>query len=234
MNKTTYGIIGDGLIAQHFSHYLTMLNTPFIQWSRKKDSLSPDKKLAKCNTILMLISDDSIEEFIEKNSNLTKKNLIHFSGSLSIEKAIGFHPLMTFSKDLYTLEAYKTIPFIGSKEQREFTKYFPDLKNRYYVINESQKPLYHALCVLSGNLTTLLWQKTVSDFESKLDLPSEVLEPYLTQVFKNIKSDPQKALTGPIKRGDKKTMKSNRRALKSKTWSSIYRLFNRAYQKELK
>jgi len=234
MNTIPYGIIGNGSVASHFAKYLELLEIPFIIWSRKNDSIPPDKKLKDCRTIIILISDDSIDSFINSNPSLSKKTLIHFSGSLITSKAIGFHPLMTFSKDLYTLEEYKTIPFIGSKEKGEFTKYFPELKNRYYVINESQKPLYHALCVLSGNLTTLLWQKTVSDFESKLDLPSEVLEPYLTQVFKNIKSNPQKALTGPIKRGDKKTMKSNKRALKSKTWSSIYRLFNRAYQKELK
>lgn len=232
MNRTNYGIVGDGYLATHFAHYLDLEGIPFNKWSRRVDNISPVDKLSECDIILLLISDGSIEQFIEDNRKLKEKIIIHFSGALVTDKAIGFHPLMTFSDTLYNLEHYRAIPIIGSKTSKPFHHYFPKLKNSYHVINEDQKPLYHALCVLSGNLTTILWQKAFKDFETELNLPTEILIPYLKQVTENIKNNPETALTGPIKRQDRSTMKRNKKALKSRLWQQIYTLFNRVYKKE--
>lgn len=234
MNKIKIGIVGDGLAATHFAHYLQLENILFRSWSRKKDLTAPGNKLSECSIVLLLIRDDSIEDFISNNPKLKRKTLIHFSGSLSTPEAIGFHPLMTFSKKLYTLEKYRTIPFIGVKDAPDFNQFFPTLKNPFYTINEEQKSHYHALCVLSGNLTTLLWLKASTDFKEKLDLPKEILFPYLEQICNNIEEDPFNALTGPIKRGDKSTIKKNKKALRSRIWSRIYTLFNKVYKEELK
>ncbi len=231
MKENYIGIVGDGLIATHFAHYLDLEGLSYTIWSRKKEKSTAVSKLRDSTIILLLISDDSIVSFIKENPQLTSKTLLHFSGSLTTKEAIGFHPLMTFSKELYSLERYRKIPFVCEENDLSFKDVFPTLKNPYYQINTESKPLYHALCVLSGNFTTMLWQKTMNDFENTLNLPKEILNPYLDQVCLNIKSDVENALTGPIKRRDKATIKKNIGALQSRLWKKIYRLFRDVYYK---
>ncbi len=234
MKKTIYGIVGDGLLATHLIHYFDLEEILYTRWSRKRDSLSPNEILHECNIILLAISDDSLKDFISNHFALEDKTLIHFSGTLSISGTISLHPLMTFSKRLYTLKEYRKIPFVGEKGNSSFKVIFPMLTNSYYEISSEKKTLYHALCVISGNFTTLLWQKTITDFESELGLPNEILTPYLENICQNLIIDPLNSLTGPIKRGDKKTINKNIKALKSPIWKKIYSLFNKAYTKEIK
>ncbi|MGL1891148.1 MAG: DUF2520 domain-containing protein [Spirochaetaceae bacterium] len=233
MYKTDYGIIGDGLLATHLCHYFTLEGIPFLRWSRKLDNKTPTIKLDGCKYIIILISDDSISNFLDNNYFNNSISVIHFSGSMNSKKAVGFHPLMSFGPKLYTLEEYKNIPFICEESDITFDSVFPTLTNKYYTMNPEMKALYHSLCVISGNFTTLLWQKVMKDFEKDLDLPKEVLLPYLSKIFDNLKDDPFNALTGPIKRGDKNTIKRNKKALKHRIWKNIYSLFNKAYKKEL-
>ena len=88
---------------------------------------------------------------------------------------------------------------------------------------------YHALCVLSGNFSVILWQKAKKDFEEKLNLPWQVLLPYLKQTFKNIETDIDKSLTGPLERGDTETILNNIKSLDEKEWKEVYRAFEKTY-----
>ncbi len=234
MKKISYGLVGNGLLATHLTHYFSMEKIPYISWIRKEDSISPAEKMKDCQVILLPISDDSIESFVTNNPKLKDKILVHFSGALSINGVLGFHPLMTFSKNLYSLEKYRSIPFIGVTECEEFSQIFPGLKNEFYIIDRDKKALYHALCVLGGNFSTMLWQKVINQFESELNLPKEVLNPYIDQVCYNIKENPDSALTGPVKRQDINTIKKNIKALNGNLWKKIYKLFNRVYKLETK
>lgn len=229
METQIYGIVGNGAMAKHFSNYLDLEGISHTRWKRG-ESLD---KLRECKTILLLISDDSIEEFLKENLSIRSKTLIHFSGALSIKGVLGFHPLMTFGNNLYTLEEYRNIPFIGSEKTNQFYNIFPNLKNAYYKIDKNLKGYYHALCVISGNFSSILWSKVFKSFKEDLALPEEVLFPYLQKTFNNILENPKNSLTGPIKRQDKITMNKNRRKLNS-LWNKIYKLFNKVYLKELK
>lgn len=221
-------------MANHLKHYLSMENIPYYSWSRSEDSCAPYSKLKDCQYIIILISDDKIVDFLQKNPDLKKLKLVHFSGSLTTKAASGIHPLMTFSDQLYSLDEYRNIPFIGEKGKTTLKDVIPGLKNPYYEISPDLKSSYHALCVISGNFTNILWHKTMKDFEDKLSLPKEILSAYLNRTMLNIRSNPFESLTGPLKRGDKLTMKRNIKALKSPVWRKIYRLFNKAYKKEFK
>lgn len=232
MNKKTLGIVGNGSLAKHLSHYCHLKGIPFISWSRSEDKLSPEEKLHKADTILLLISDDSINDFINRHPDLQKKQLIHCSGSLVTDLAMGYHPLMTFSHSLYGLEFYSTIPFVGEIGSPHLRELIPEWDNPYYAIPKEQRALYHALCVVGGNFTNIIWAKVFRDFKEQLKLPDEILHPYLEQTVKNIKTDPYNSLTGPIKRGDTLTMKRNRKALNNRIWNRIYKLFNRVYRGE--
>lgn len=231
--KTTYGIIGDGRMASHMIRYLCGENIPWIRWSRKHDSLPPQEKLAQVKRVLLLISDDAILPFYKDNPWLKEKECVHFSGALHTDEIPGMHPLMTFTEELYSLETYREIPFI-CEERLSFQKFFPDLQNRTFHINARDKGLYHALCVLGGNFTVMLWQKVFKEFEERLNLPREVLTPYFRQIFTNTERDSQSALTGPVLRNDRTTIKKNIDALEDEAWKNIYRAFDRTLNREEK
>lgn len=229
MKKQNYGIVGNGAMARHFTNYLDLEEINYIRWKRGETL----DKLRECEIIFLLISDDSIENFVSKNPTIQSKTLVHFSGALSITGTIGFHPLMTFGKELYSIDEYRSIPFIGIESTLQFYKIFPNLNNKYYKIEKSQKAYYHALCVISGNFSSIIWNKVFKSFKEDLALPEDVLIPYLKRNFSNIINNPTNSLTGPIKRQDKITMNKNMKNLNS-LWNKIYKLFNKVYLKELK
>lgn len=229
--RTRYGIIGDGRTARHTAHYFSLLGIPFEAWSRRisrNSGLRLEKSLQHCETILLLIKDSAIEDFIAARSFLKSKKLVHFSGSLSTPMAEGAHPLMTFGPDLYDLGAYKSIPFILEKGRASFKELFPELKNPSYCIAPEMKPFYHSLCVISGNFTGLLWRKFFTDLEEKLHIPREAALPYFGRVMKNI-SGGGDALTGPISRKDYRTLEKDLLALRNDPFKRIFEAFMDVY-----
>jgi len=230
-SQPQYAIIGDGRVARHFCHYLSLLDIPYLQWSR-----SCGAKLAEivgpCPTVFLLISDAAIEPFIQQQDCLAYKSCVHFSGSLVTDFAVGAHPLMTFGVDLYSLSEYQKIPWIIESESPSFSELFPGLSNPHFVIDKDQKAYYHALCVMSNNFTTLLWQKFFNSMYKEFDIPKEHLIPILQRSMSNIIDDHEAALTGPLMRGDQVTINENLAALSDDAFFDVYQAFVRAYKKE--
>lgn len=228
-NNLCYGIVGNGRMAKHFMQYLRLLNIDFIHWYREKN-INDLKKLAdKCSPILILINDDAIADFIQQHAFLRKNILIHFSGNLITDLAYGVHPLFSFSNKLHALETYQRIPFMGEKDSPSFETLLPGLQNPYFVIHRNDKIYYHALCVLAGNFTTLLWQKLFSELENKFNIPKEYAFPYLQQITNNLIKDAENALTGPLARGDAKTIEDHLETLKNDSYLEVYRAFVEVY-----
>ncbi len=218
-------LIGDGRMARHFAHYLSLSGIPCRQWSRKENREDPAEFAKGCRAALLLISDDAIEPFLREHPGLMSRNPIHFSGSLVLNNVPSLHPLMTFSHELYSLETYRSIPFISEDHQLSFSDVFPELPNPFSSMNPGKKALYHTLCVLSGNFTTLLWQKAFSGFSSQLNLDEKLLIPYMEQTIHNLKTNWKGALTGPLARKDLATVAGNIRALEGDPFQEIYRSF---------
>lgn len=232
--QTRYGIIGDGRMARHMAHYLELVGTPAVLWSRNFYQASgrpPEQQLAQCSIILLLISDRAITSFIEEHPFLREKKIIHFSGALVTPLCPGFHPLMTLGEELYDLKTYSEIPFICEANGPGFTELFPQLPNSFFKIQPELKPLYHSLCVMSGNFTVLLWQKLFRDFPEKMGIPPEAGIPYLRRITRNLESHPHAALTGPLQRGDTQTIDANLDALKGDPFQTIYAAFVDAVKK---
>lgn len=224
-NTMCYGIIGNGKMAKHFIHYLTLLQFPYQQWTRDQSSESLVILTQRCSPILLLINDDAIESFIEQHPCLQGKLLVHFSGAIHVKNAYGAHPLLCFSQELYTLETYKKIPFIYEENAPEFQSILPGLKNPHFKIPIHLKSFYHAICVLSGNFTVILWQKFFSEFENTFHIPKEQAHLFLQQTMQNLLTDPQHALTGPLSRKDTKTIETHLATLKNDPFQKVYQAF---------
>ncbi|MCB0350498.1 MAG: DUF2520 domain-containing protein [Bdellovibrionales bacterium] len=219
-----YLIVGDGRLAKHFAHYFSILNIPHLSWSRKSTKPLTDL-LPHCERVLLLISDKAIAPFVESHPALLEKKLIHCSGLMTFPFAESAHPLNTFGSELYSRECYLNTPFILESGRALFADILPGLHNPHYYMPAEKKPLYHSLCVMAGNFTTLLWQNTFEAFENELHLPKEALLPFLEKIAFNLENSPREALTGPISRGDTQTLIRNLDALHNRAEQALYYAF---------
>ena len=228
MKHITYGVVGRGRVATHMARYLELESQPVRRWHRGQPA-TPESTLEGCDVVLLAISDDALEPFLEAHPEFTHATCLHFSGSRTVAGAHGFHPLMTFGPEAYDRETYRAIPFVTERGGPEFSGVFPALPNPSCSIDPGQKALYHALCVLAGNFPTLLWNKAIDLFEARLGLSREMLAPYLEQTLRNTLASGGEALTGPLARRDRGTVERNLRALEGDAYADVYRAFARAH-----
>ncbi len=224
-----YLLIGNGRVSRHIQHYFTLLNLPFTVWQRSEPHAALMQKLKDATHILILINDQQIENFITTHLSPTEALLIHFSGSLVSTKAHGAHPLMTFNDALYSFDHYQRIPFIIDHDSPSFENLLPGLPNVHMRLDKSLKAKYHALCVLSGNFSCLLWQKLFTNLEQEFGMPADIAQLYLQQQTQNLITNPKTALTGPLVRGDTLTIKKNLAALEGDPFKEVYESFVKCY-----
>ena len=229
---TKYLIVGSGRLAKHISCYLTLLKIPYSTWSRKSPIDTRERLAAlaeKAQRTLLLISDNEIPHFVKSNDFLKNHFLVHCSGSHSFTFAKSAHPLNTFGPELYDLNTYSQTPFVIDDNGPEFSEILPGLPNPVFKLDPNKKSLYHALCVMSGNFSTLLWQNTFERFATELHLPPEILFQYVKSVTQNLMLAPNDALTGPLKRGDTSTLVRNLDALNNTPEQNLYYAFLNFY-----
>jgi len=220
-----YLIIGNGRVARHFCRYFSLLNIPVLHWHRPQPVAQLHELLPKATHVLVLISDQAIEPFIEEHLQGSPAVKVHFSGALVSELAYGAHPLMTFNTGLYALDKYKSIPFVVDAAAPEFETLLPGLPNNHVALAPKMKAKYHAMCVLSGNFSCLLWQKFFDTLSSEFHLPPGTGHAYLRQQTENLLTDYKSAFTGPLSRGDRATIQKNLAALDGDPFQSIYQSF---------
>ena len=229
LDATPLGIVGNGRVARHFRHYVDLLGLSVCAWSRRMQASSPPDALASCRTVLLLIRDAAIDPFIEAWPALQEKRLVHCSGSLVTAAAEGAHPLMTFGPTLYDLADYRAMPFVLDAGGTPFSELFPDLPNPSFMIPAAERPYYHALCVMAGNFSTILWVKLFDELQRRFGMPASAAHPYLARVAANVMADAGRALTGPLARRDAQAIAANLTALEGDPFHSVYAAFTRVY-----
>lgn len=225
-----YLIIGNGRVATHFHHYLSLLNLCFSTWHRRQPITELNQKLSHATHVLLLITDNAIESFVKKYRNKNNLIWIHFSGALVSDDIYGAHPLMTFNQHHYSIEAYQKISFVIDQDAPAFQTLLPGFPNQHVYLHKNKKEKYHALCVLSANFSCLLWQKLLSDFQDEFHFPADIAHPFLLQQAQNLLTDFRSALTGPLIRGDKTTIEKNLQALKGDAFQAVYQAFVNCYK----
>lgn len=224
-----YLIIGNGRVARHFCHYFSLLNISCTQWYRPEPVVRLQELSQAATHILILISDQAIEPLITAHLQDVTAVKIHFSGALVTPLAYGAHPLMTFNTALYTIDKYQSISFIVDATALGFETLLPGLPNPHVCLAPELKAKYHAMCVLSGNFSCLLWQKFFDTLTSEFGFPPETGQAYLRQQMENLLTDPSSAFTGPLARGDQVTIEKNLAALEGDPFKRIYQSFVELY-----
>jgi len=229
-----YALLGSGRLARHMHHYLSLLKLPVSGWARDRKSALNSHAIDDTGTrlratiepashVLLLVSDAAIPEVIRRYPFLHDKTLVHCAGALSFPGIAGAHPLMTFSNGLYELDRYRQMPFIVESGHR-FVELLPGLPNPHFEIALEHKARYHALCVMAGNFSQILWQAVAARFGG-MGLPAAALAPYLRQAAENFITARGSALTGPLSRGDEATIERNLSALTGDGLQGLYREF---------
>jgi predicted short-subunit dehydrogenase-like oxidoreductase (DUF2520 family) len=225
-------LIGDGRLARHLTHYFQQLGLDHVAWSRRPHAegrCPPLETLIRPGTrALLAISDAAIEPFIAVHPELGVAMRVHFSGRLTSSLAIGAHPLFSFAGTLYERELYECIPFVIDCGAPPLATLIPGLPNPSYFIEPERRSRYHALCVLAGNFTTLLWRKLFFEFDRELGIAREEALPYLKSVVRGLAGEGA-PLSGPLSRGDRATIERNLEALAGDPFEEVYRAFVSAY-----
>lgn len=238
-----YLLVGSGRLARHLACYFDHTSLQYLQWSRNNDPLfnsewkeypDPEKRwehlIAQASHVVLLIKDEAIGEFYHLHPELKDKVCIHCSGTFQHPEIHSAHPLMTFGPQLYASEVYEEMAFVTEVGCLSFHQLFPQLANKSYMIPVEEKAFYHCLCVMAGNFTTLLWQQVEREMQSRLGLPLEAIEPYKLQVFRNTLENAQSSLTGPLVRGDYKTISAHLDTLSNHPLREVYKSFVELYQ----
>jgi predicted short-subunit dehydrogenase-like oxidoreductase (DUF2520 family) len=223
-----YLLVGNGRLSRHLQHYFDLEGIRWRLWTRAMRQ-PLEGLLDGARAALLLIADDAVEGFLERHADPTGPPWIHCSGGLVTPLATCVHPLMSFGDELYEHDRYRRIPFVCDRGETPFAELFPRLSNPHFEIDPEQRPLYHALCAMAGNFTTLLWQRAFAAFEERLGLPRAALHPYLEQVASNLVRSAS-PLTGPLARGDQRTIERHLAALEGDPFRTVYESFVAAHR----
>ena len=247
-------LVGQGKLAQHLAFYFSALSLPFetLPSARNlRDDLNLNGALNRVNAIWILVSDQAIEsvknQFIAcapRFPMLTSLPIIHSSAASDISETLTVHPLQTFGPEVYPLEVYKTIPFVFFKrelndklveEHALIQKQLRDiLPNPQFEISNSHRALYHAYCVMMANFPQILWSAVIKDSKAINENPSALFGPILKQATENFLNLGETALTGPLVRGDLKTIENHKRALVDSALLPLYQSFEVVFKTVLK
>ncbi|MFA6456512.1 MAG: Rossmann-like and DUF2520 domain-containing protein [Bacteroidota bacterium] len=164
-------------------------------------------------------------------AGLKGKTIVHTSGALSGDElsalrrrgaSVGsFHPLQTFPKSL-PLTSLKNIWFAVEGDAGAVAASKSLAKSigaRTFLLTKKNKTLYHIAAVFASNYQVALFS-VVEELASTLGIPRhqvwDIFRPLITQTLHNVfASSPAEALTGPIARGDYKTITKHLAVLES-------------------
>ena len=196
------------------------------------------KELAAAADIIFLtVPDGKIAAAAKelKKHSLGNKIVCHASGMLDADilghkNACAAHPLCAVPHDKTRLDGI-TFSLEGPKAS-VMAKVFKMAGNPVVKISAGDKHHYHAACVIAGNLNFALLH-TAAEMFKKIKVPKNSWKKLFLQSAEHFFEGGLKALTGPLARGDAKTIKAHLKILRGQS-KNIYKTLSAALETELK
>jgi predicted short-subunit dehydrogenase-like oxidoreductase (DUF2520 family) len=183
---------------------------------------------AAAEIIFICVPDDQVPRIVKEISmnDFQGKFVYHTSGVLSSKvllplskkggRVASFHPIQTFALKEPDPKIFKGI-FFGLEGEPEALKLglylVRELSGQALIISPENKPIYHLACSLSSNFLVVLLNEVKNLLESlglNEELALEVVTPLINKTLHNVKKlGIESSLTGPIIRGDKKTVQKH-------------------------
>jgi predicted short-subunit dehydrogenase-like oxidoreductase (DUF2520 family) len=193
-------------------------------------------QLSKSDIVLISTPDDNIKDAVEiilRNiASIGRPVILHTSGALSSDvlnplasqclSTGSCHPLQTFESPRRALALIPRTYFCiegDPRAVRAACRLIRLIGAQYFQIPTSMKSLYHAAAVMSSAGVTALVSISLEIF-SRAGLSArasrEILLPLVEGTLANIRAlGPERAMTGPVRRGDAGTVERNIEALRS-------------------
>ena len=211
----TDALFGTGRVGANIAAYLRSIGHAVTAITRADDETTATAAIKGADIVLAAIPDSALGDWRKKwDSAIADRPAVHFSGALVIEHMEGVHPLYSFPPTLLPVETMRAIAFALSDTARDFQALFPGAANPTFRIEDKARAHYHALAVLSGNLSAFLWNQTAKSFETRYGpAAKDALGAYFHSIVERYLESPDNSLTGPVVRRDEKTVTANLAAL---------------------
>ncbi len=201
------------------------------------------------DVVILAVPDDAVgaaaAALARTGGDWTGRAVLHTSGLLPARvldplrekgaRTASLHPVQTFPRKDAPAAAFKGITW-GVEGDAEAVRtagaIVRDLGGNMLFISERTKPLYHAACALASNALVAL-EGTAAGLLRRAGIGEEtalsVLFPLVQGTLQNVKNlGFEKALTGPVKRGDAATVRRHLEALKAAPEAGeVYRIIGR-------
>jgi predicted short-subunit dehydrogenase-like oxidoreductase (DUF2520 family) len=191
----------------------------------------PSAVARSCDVLLLTVPDDALANVVSmltaSGAIRSGQYVVHTSGlhgtavlAPAVEagaRPIAMHPALTFTGTDVDLARVRRCVFgvtCGDAERDVAEGLVRAISGRFDMIAESERPLYHvALAHGANHLVTLVSQAMDLLRLTGSQDPAEVLRPLLTATLDNSLDYGGAALTGPVVRGDIKTVAAHVRTL---------------------
>ncbi len=246
-------LIGAGNVGYHLGQRLYNKKIKVQQiYSRKLSNAAELAKAIKAKTTndlskidssaevyIIAVKDDAIAEVaaqLSKNKQLSKKIIVHTSGSVS-GKVLSdyfsnygvFYPLQTFTKGQHVY--FKNIPICvdakKEKTQKRLLKLGKAISKDVRLISDKERAVLHVAAVVVNNFTNHLFHVGAT-ICAKEGLDFDILKPLIQETAeKLLRKSPYDMQTGPARRGDQQTIKKHTDYLKKfPKYQSLYTLLS--------
>jgi predicted short-subunit dehydrogenase-like oxidoreductase (DUF2520 family) len=232
-------IAGTGAVAKTFAHFFAARGEPIIIVTRDVGhpiadfrTVSYENLPTGISQVLIAVPDDAISLVAERLTRVNPRVALHTSGNFGAEvlyplsergAACGaIHPLQTLTGGPDDLSALRGAAFAISGDESAVAwaaAIVNAMGGEMLHISPEHRAVYHAAAVMASNYVTALVD-TSEFLLREAGIPSHtarrVLSPLLRKAVENtLAHGPVAGLTGPIARGDCKTVASHLQALSS-------------------
>ncbi len=222
------------------------------QLKRTVDKFNPknfDVKIKQtiqsADIFVLAVNDDQIQDTANRiaalASDFINKLFIHLSGAknLSVLKSlkdknasvVSCHILQTFPsferQNIFGVYAAIQEDNLNQNTKRMFYDLLKNLELRYFKLKEEEKTIYHLAAVFISNLIVANFEiadELLNSLESELPPTEEIFSALALNTLFNIsESGIEKALSGPLERGDVATIKNHLNIIPNNQIKLIYK-----------
>ncbi|MGH1467970.1 MAG: DUF2520 domain-containing protein [Bdellovibrionales bacterium] len=216
--NSSFLLIGLGRLGVHFKKHLEECFVGPISLCAKSDDIAEQIKINEIKYVFLAVPDLEIEPYIKQIPEEVK--IIHFSGFYYNEKALGVHPVQSFSKE--GEYDFSEIEFVVDGKLDEVLKKI--FKKTLYIKPENKK-MYHTYISVAANSTQLLMNRLGEAFTQEVGLSDKVLKGIVLQSLQREMSFGEESFSGPWTRGESSLQKEQVEISKDKNLKELNNLF---------
>lgn len=220
----------------------------FIQGGQAYDDYA---QLPEADVWLLACGDDQLsdccQQLCQQHSLTGQEIMFHCSGALTAQEVLApaqtlglhtasIHPIKSFADPQQSVHSFSGTHCGMEGDEVALTQLAPLFESigaRLFVIKPEAKTLYHSASVIACNYLVALQELSIQTYAQagvEREQAMQILRPIVLDTAENIfKLGTQDALTGPVARGDSRTVAKQLTALK--TWDAdraeIYRLLGK-------